>query len=497
MARRCKTHQKRGKQKTTPPLTAKPDLRPRPTCPLPPGAESERRVRAVLPPSLLTARRLAGGTVKLRARLLTLAVMAGLMVSLVWRQVPSLREALRVVAREGVWDLAPFVVSRHARSHRLRTLPAQLFARLSEGALERVRAGRPPEPVRPGGLPARFTALWAADGSTLGALRRERKTLRESPTPLGGKMLAVVDLWTRRPQPTGYTAPPRATDKTFRAPLHAAVPVGGLVVVDVGWFSFPFFDALTEAGKSFVRRRREKTAYQVVTVLGASAHWRDEGIALGRYRSHPCRHPLRRVSALWGTAWDHSLTNVLAPQRLSAREVCEVYRRRWRSEEAFLLTTRLLGVASLWGGDPNGVEIQLSATWLFYAVLTALCEHVAEARAQPLEKMSAERVFRSVYHFARAIDWGETPEFVPLLVHHAQLFGLLKADRKRPQERHQQDLEIWVLLKLTPVVLNPPRPRGLTCRPLPGFFLVTAGPPAPHTAVPRGASPAASSAVRG
>jgi hypothetical protein len=443
MARRFKTNQKRGKQKTTHPLTANPDLRPRPTCPLPPVEEIDRRLRAVLTPGLFAPRRLAGGTIKLRDRLLTLPVMAVLMVSLVWRQVPSLSEALRVVAREGLWDFAPLVVSRQALSQRLRAIPAPLFAQLYEAGLERLRALRSPEPLAAGSLQARFPALWAADGSTLEALRRKLKTLRESPTPLGGKMLAVVDLWTHRPQQTWYTTQPRANDKTFCAQLCAALPVGGLVVVDLGWFSFPFFDALTEAGKYFVTRLREKTAYRVVTVLGTGAHWRDEVIELGVYRANPCRHPVRRVSVLWGTTWYHYLTNVLDPPLLSAREVCEVYRRRWRIEEAFLLTKRLLGLAYLWVGDRNGVEIQLYATWLFYAVLTDLCDQVAAALEQPLEKISVEMVFRSLYHFARAIDLGENPELVPFLVHHAKLLGLLKADRKRHRERQQHDLAIW------------------------------------------------------
>jgi Transposase DDE domain len=443
MARRLKTSKKSRKQKPTQKLTANPDLRPRSTCPLPSIAEIEHRLRAVLTPGLFAARRLAGGTVKLRDRLLTLPVMAVLVVSLVWRQVPSLSEALRVVAREGLWDFAPFVVSRQALSQRLRALPAQLFAQLYEDALGRLRQTRLTDPPAADSVRARFTALGAADGSTLEALRRKLKELREPQMPLGGKMLAVVDLLTRRPQQTWDTAQPQANDKTFCAQLGAALPVGGLVVVDLGWFSFPFFDALTEAGKYFVTRLRAKTAYQVVAVLGASAHWRDEVLALGAYRSNPCRHRVRRVSVLWGTTWYHYLTNVLDPQLLSAREVCELYRRRWRIEETFLVTKRLLGLAYLWVGDRNGVEIQLYATWLFYAVLADLCDQVAEALDQPLEKISVEMVFRSLYHFARAIDSGESPELVPFLVHHAKLFGLVKADRNRHKERQQQDLEIW------------------------------------------------------
>lgn len=73
----------------------------------------EERLRAVLTPGLFAARRVDSAGSKLRDRILTLPVMAVLMVTLVGRQMPSLREALRVVAREGLWAFAPFPVSRH------------------------------------------------------------------------------------------------------------------------------------------------------------------------------------------------------------------------------------------------------------------------------------------------------------------------------------------------------------------------------------------------
>jgi IS4 transposase len=86
---------------------------------------------------------------------------------------------------------------------------------------------------------------------------------------------------------------------------------------------------------------------------------------------------VRLVSVFWGSTWYYYLTNVLDPQILSAQQVCELYRRRWRVEDAFLLTKRLLGLAYIWVGDSNGVQIQIFATWIFYAVLNQLCIDVA------------------------------------------------------------------------------------------------------------------------
>ena len=75
----------------------------------------------------------------------------------------------------------------------------------------------------------------------------------------------------------------------------AAVPVGGLVVFALGFFSFLWFDDFTNHQKFFVTRMREKIAYRTVQVLSQGASYRDEMIQVGLYRSNPCTHPLRLV----------------------------------------------------------------------------------------------------------------------------------------------------------------------------------------------------------
>jgi hypothetical protein len=62
-------------------------------------------------------------------------------------------------------------------------------------------------------------------------------------------------------------------------------------------------------------------------------------------------------SAVFFCPTTYYLTNVQDPQLLSPQQVCDLYRRRWRVEEAFLLTKRLLGLAYLWVGGSNGVQI--------------------------------------------------------------------------------------------------------------------------------------------
>ncbi|MEH2361384.1 transposase [Nostoc sp.] len=160
---------------------------------------------------------------------------------------------------------------------------------------------------------------------------------------------------------------------------------------------------LTEQGKYILTRQKAKVRYQVVRLLSSSSHYKDEMIQMGFHHTDPCRYPMRQVSVLWGQTWYHYLTNVLDPEQLSPQQVCDLYRRRWQIEDAFLLTKRLLGLSYLWGRAALMVyRCFFYATWIFYAVLNDLSADVAVALQQPLERISVEMVNRCLYFFERA-----------------------------------------------------------------------------------------------
>jgi Transposase DDE domain len=240
-----------------------------------------------------------------------------------------------------------------------------------------------------------------------------------------------------------YTEDAAANDKRFATEILAMLPPGGLLVFDLGCFSFLWFDDFPAAHKFFVTRMREKTAYRRVRELSRSPYARDEMIQMGQYRSNPCTYPLRMVSVLWQGVWYRYLTKVREPRVLTARQVCELYRRRWRIEDAFALTKRLLDLAYVWTGSTNGVQLQIYATLIFYAVLLTVCQQVAQALGEPLERISVEMVFRAFYHYSRAQQRGECEALVPFLVEHAKLLGIVKRWRKQHHERQQLEGLIW------------------------------------------------------
>jgi hypothetical protein len=115
---------------------------------------------------------------------------------------------------------------------------------------------------------------------------------------LAGRIMVMVEAFHVRPLWQLYTEDAAANDKRFAAQILAVLPEAGLLVFDLGFFSFLWFDDFTEHKKFFVTRQRQKTAYRTLEVLSQGPYYRDEIIKLGQYRSNPCRHPLRMVSVL-------------------------------------------------------------------------------------------------------------------------------------------------------------------------------------------------------
>ena len=242
--------------------------------------------------------------IRLRARLLTLPVMVAIVVSLVWRRLAAIAEVQRVLAREGLLWVQPLQVSAQAITQRLDTLPAEVMGELFAEVCTRLQAQ--PLPTWPGledwaQVRAHFAQIALLDGSTLEALRKKTQALqRVDGLALAGRMMVMVEAFSQRPLWHLYTDDAAANDKRFAPQILAAVPAGGLVVFDLGFFSFLWFDDFTDQQKFFVTRMRQKTAYRTLEVLSQGPYYRDELVQLGQYRSNPSHlnHPFIRERAI-------------------------------------------------------------------------------------------------------------------------------------------------------------------------------------------------------
>ena len=121
------------------------------------------------------------------------------------------------------------------------------------------------------------------DGSTLEALRQTTEVLRErTGRVLAGQLRVLVEAFSHRPLWQLYTADAAAHDQRWAAEILAALPVGGLLVFDLGLFSVLWCDDFTDQQKCLVTRRREKTAYRTVHALSGGPYDRDEIMQVGQ-----------------------------------------------------------------------------------------------------------------------------------------------------------------------------------------------------------------------
>ena len=347
-----------------------------------------------------------------RARILTLPLMMAVVLTLIWRQVPSVEELTRVLEREELLWAKATKVTQKALSKRFLELKAELFKHVFQDLLGPMRVrwqARQRRPLPPSVRQAQqsFAAIWIADGSTLEALFRKLKSLEDAPVgQLGGKMMVVLDLVRRLPVEVWVESAPYAHDTTFTKGLLQLIEAPTLLILDRGFWDFRFFQDLIEAQSAFITRLKTGTAIEVLECLSQSPWHRDSRIRLGKgYQGTPIL-TLRLIEVRVGQQWYRYLTSVLDPTVLPPGMIADLYARRWRIEDTFNTVKRLLGLSYLWTGSFNGIALQVWATWIVYIVLADFADELADELALPVERISLEMLYRGLYHFSVAYDKG-------------------------------------------------------------------------------------------
>ncbi|MGB5737545.1 MAG: IS4 family transposase [Thiohalocapsa sp.] len=390
----------------------------------------EERLASLLTPAILGQQgyaRLLG----LRERILSFPVMVAAVLTLLWRQVPSVCELSRTLAREDCLWAGRLKVTQQALSQRLLSFPAELFQRVLMALLPRLqhRWAQRSRPLAVSVVRAResFREVLVVDGSTLEALFRKLKALQElTPGTLAGKLCTVIDLASRLPRYVWFTDVAQAHDTNFLAQVLKVSRPGTLWIFDRGFYDFGFFAQVIDRGAAWITRSKSNLAYSVSQVLEQNEFIRDRLVSI-----EGCAHPLRLVEMRFGRHWYRYLTSVVDPAVLPAEIVADLYRRRWRIEEAFFIVKRVLNLSYLWTGSENGVLLQVWSTWLFFAVLVDLGDAVAEELRIEFDRISLEMLIRGLYHFSVAYQNGLATDLVKYFAApENQDLGVVKRVRK-------------------------------------------------------------------
>src|SRR5258708_9668407 len=160
----------------------------------PPAEAIEQRLEALIHPATYSQIELFQ-SMGVRAGILSLPVMMAFVVSLIWRQIGAVGEAVRVLNQEGMLWVSATVVSQAAVTQRLNSLPAVLFENVLKALLPKMadqwaRRSRP-LPGAVAFVQQRFSQLLVLDCYPPTTLFRRTGLLQATASnPLAGRIAA-------------------------------------------------------------------------------------------------------------------------------------------------------------------------------------------------------------------------------------------------------------------------------------------------------------------
>ena len=367
-----------------------------------------------------------------RPRILpAVALWAGILVCVV-RGFSSQLELWRLLNAKGLWDFPRFGVSDDAIYTRLQHLDRDTFKRLFAQVTQLVRQRLPPQPNYLGQLASFATGVYALDGTTLDKVCKHLPSLRKRSEEviLPGKLAAVFDLRAQVWRTVEFVADAQQNDKVAARTLLTGLEAGSLLLADLGYFAFEWFDDLTRQGFFWVSRLRAKTSFEVIHRLYAAPGVSDAIVWLGKYRADRAAYAVRLVQLTQhGKTWMY-LTNVLDPRLLPLSDIARLYARRWDIERMFDLVKTHLHLHLLWSGHVTVILHQVWAVFTVAQIILGMRADIAARAQADLEEVSLDLLIRWLPRFA---EDGQDP--VQLIVERGRQVKII-----RPVHRVQLSL---------------------------------------------------------
>jgi hypothetical protein len=330
----------------------------------------------------------------------------------------------RLLNSKGLWNYPRFPISDQAVYKRLEQggeAPLRsLFEQVSEVLEERLRPYMQP-------LASFASEVVAIDATTLDKVMRHLPLLRavanENAQLLAGKLAGVFDVRLQQWRSVEYVENPNENEKVSAPSLLRHLQYGALILMDMGFFSFTWFDQLTQEGYYWITRLRKKSSYDVVHTYYQKEDIFDGLIGLGSYRADRARYVVRLITFRSGETTYQYITNVLNPRLLSMKEVAVLYARRWDIEMAFKLIKRELGLHLFWSAKPVVILQQIWAVLLISQILHALQLEIAgKAGVDPFDVSLSLLV-------EYLPEWNDV-DFIALVVERGREAGFIRPSRR-------------------------------------------------------------------
>ncbi|MDQ2907579.1 MAG: IS4 family transposase [Chloroflexota bacterium] len=240
--------------------------------------------------------------------------------------------------------------------------------------------------------------IYALDESTMDALHRWLRELRDvplgDPSLLAGRLVGLFDV--RRQQWVRLEWLPKAIAncQLMAQQMISDLPKNSMVLFDLGYYNFEWFDTLTRRGIWWVARLRRNGSYTIEHFFVSRDGYVDALIFLGAHRADRTASLMRLVRVRYQGRWYSYLSNVTDPLRLSGADIVALYARRWDIELGFRMLKDHLGLRFLWSAKMQVIGAQLWAIVILAQMLHALQVQVAVESGVQTFDVSLEVLWR-------------------------------------------------------------------------------------------------------
>ncbi len=285
----------------------------------------------------------------------------------------------RLLSRRGLWGHPPIALSDQAVYKRLGTggtaVLEHLFAQISGILADRLA------PYLQTTLAPFATEVLALDETTLDQVARLLPALRGlAPGDrrlLPGKLAGLFDVRRQQWVRVEHQSNPVQNEKVAARRMLDGLARGCLILADLGYFGFAWFDELTDRGLWWVSRLRAGTSYTVAHVAYRRGQTLDALVWLGAYRADRTKHLVRLVQFQVGAKTYRYLTNVLDPTVLPMPDLARLYARRWDIELAFKTAKVHLHLGLLWSARDPVILQQVWAVLIIAQIVQGLRLEIA------------------------------------------------------------------------------------------------------------------------
>ena len=257
---------------------------------------------------------------------------------------------------------------------------ARLFERVSQILAQWLQPALQAYYQRHAMLAAFASDVMAIDEMHLDQVKRRLTILRHFTKGdlelLPGKLVAVFDVRLQQWHTIEYIEKATQNGREQAKAMVKSLKVGTLILADLGYFGFAWFDQLSELGYSWISRVKSCTTMVVLHTYYQAGDTFDRLVWLGAGQTHG-KYVVRQVQFRQGGQLRQYFTNVCDPTVLPLPEIARLYARRWDIELAFLTLKRELGLHLIWSSKPVVVLAQVWACLIIAQVLQAIRMEVA------------------------------------------------------------------------------------------------------------------------